>query len=100
MTKFTTAVVLGLTCFSTLSAATLQPVNIEQFCVTPSQPATLQWRIGSGTLDKAPEVVIRDYTDRVVASPTASVSNEGLISRQRKLRLIGLVLSEPQVLPP
>ncbi len=62
---------------SAMHAATLQPVNIEQFCVTPGQPTTLRWRVEPGSLGQKTEVVICDYTDRVVPSPSATVVDEG-----------------------
>lgn len=79
MTRFLCAAALSCVCLSTVSAATVQPINIEQFCVTPGQHATLTWRIESGSLGETTEVVIRDYADRVVQSPSANVTGEGLL---------------------
>lgn len=59
-------------------AATLEPANIEQFCITPDQPAQLQWRIESGTLDKT-SVVIRDYAGNTIRSAVATRSDGGLL---------------------
>ena len=78
-------VILLLACPCLGKATTLQPVSIEQFCVTPDQSATLKWRIESGTLDESTEVVIRDYTDQVVASPSASVVEEGMLELSLEL---------------
>ncbi len=78
---------LWLTCLSSASAALLQPVGIEQFCVTPNQPTVLQWRIESGTLGETVDVVVRDYSDRVIHSPTAKVSDEGQLELTVQLEL-------------
>ncbi len=74
-----------LACLSAASAVTLQPVSIEQFCIAPNEPVTLQWRIESGSLGETTEAVIRDYTDRVVQSPAAKVSGAGLLVLPVKL---------------
>ena len=80
----TLTVLLACPCLA--EAATLKPVNIEQFCLTPGKPATLSWNIESGNLGDTTKVVVRDYADRVVMSPKVTISQKGLLKLPLQLK--------------
>lgn len=73
---FHATLLVGISCIS--HAATLEPANIAQFCVTPGQSTQLQWRIESGTPDKM-TAVIRDYVGHTIQSAGVTLSNDGLV---------------------
>ncbi|MHB8903094.1 MAG: hypothetical protein ACYC6Y_30400, partial [Thermoguttaceae bacterium] len=85
MNRSLSAAAFWLFCFATASAATLEPVSLDQFCIQPDRPALVRWRIEGIPFGKTTNVVMRDYADRVVASPEAQVSGEGLLELQVEL---------------
>ena len=85
MLKWLLPAILLAACASLTQSTTLRPNDIEQFCVTPGQPATLQWRIEQGNLGKTTEVMVHDYTDRVVAPLIAEVQGKALLKLRVEL---------------
>lgn len=68
-----------IACAVASQAADLRPIQIEQFCITPDQPAVLRWRFEGAAPEMAVEAAIRDYAERPVSSHAVKVSAEGLV---------------------
>lgn len=79
MVKWFLPAAFFLACADMAAAATLKPASIEQFCITPNQPAVLEFHVEPGALNAPVDVVICDYAGRVVPSLNVNVSNEGLL---------------------
>ncbi len=78
----TAALLIGT---QTAVAATLEPVDVAGFFVTPDRPAVLRWRIESAPLEGPVEAAVRDYADRVVARTPASLTADGRLELPVKL---------------
>ena len=74
-----------IACAHVAAAATLKPVDVERFFVTPDQPAVLRWQVESGPLAGPVEAIVRDYGDRTVATIPAKVTADGLVELTVKL---------------
>lgn len=56
---------------SLAAGATLKPVAIESFFLTPQQRSAVEWRIESGPLAAEPDYVVRDYTEKQISTGRA-----------------------------
>lgn len=78
-------IALVVACSHVAAAATLEPVDVERFFVTPDHPAVLQWHVESGRLAGPIEAIARDYGDRAVATIPAKITADGLVELTVKL---------------
>ncbi len=77
---------LASVCWSPLAgAATLTPVSVDPFFVTPNEPAVLRWTVDSGTLDGPVEATVRDYWGQPAASIPARLKPEKALELTVKL---------------
>jgi hypothetical protein len=74
-----TLLLVALTaCSNVAAAATLKPIDVAGFFVTPDQPAVLRWNV-EGTLAGPVEAIVHDYADRPVATTPAKLAPDGAV---------------------
>jgi len=59
--------------------ATLKPVSVTQFFVTPEKPARLQWKIEGGPLAEPLEYSLLDYSGKPEGSGRAKLLDGGIV---------------------
>ena len=59
-----------------LTAATLQPASLEQFCLTPGRRTVLRWHVEPDSIKAPVDVILRDYANRVVPLANAPALTE------------------------
>jgi len=68
-----------------LEAAALRPAGVEQFFVTPDEPAVLRFGVESGELGDSAEYTLRDYGGKSILSGRAKRSAAGVVEATIRL---------------
>jgi len=71
MSRPWTASIVWLAFPCLLEAAALKPARVEQFFISPDQPAVLRWQVESGALGDAVPYTVRDYAGKATGSGRA-----------------------------